>query len=108
MYVEIERARLTRILASVREKEGKIAEAAEVLQEIQVNNFTFDMNIFQVETFGQMDKKEKAEFILEQMRLCIEKKDFIKAGILSKKISNKVLNDPELEVLTHLFKIHSI
>jgi len=85
MYVEIERARLTRIVAGIREKEGKISEAADILQEIQV------------ETFGQMDKKEKTEFILEQMRLCIDKKDFIKAGILSKKISNKLLNDPELE-----------
>jgi len=85
MYVEIERARLTKILAGVKEKEGKISEAAEILQEIQV------------ETFGQMDKKEKTEFILEQMRLCIDKKDFIKAGILSKKISNKTLNDVELE-----------
>jgi len=85
MYVEIERARLTRILASEKEKENKIGEAADILQEIQV------------ETFGQMDKKEKTEFILEQMRLCIAKKDYIKAGILSKKISNKMLNDPELE-----------
>jgi len=85
MYVEIERARLTKILANVREKEGKISEAADILQEIQV------------ETFGQMDKKEKTEFILEQMRLCIVKRDFIKAGILSKKISNKILNDVELE-----------
>jgi len=85
MFVEIERARLTRILAKVKENEGKISEAADILQEIQV------------ETFGQMDKKEKAEFILEQMRLTLEKKDYIKTGILSKKISQKVLNDPELE-----------
>jgi len=100
MYVEIERARLTKILAGVKEKEGKIAEAAEILQEIQV------------ETFGQMDKKEKTEFILEQMRLCIDKKDFIKAAILSKKISNKMLNDPELEEVklrfyTLMIRVHS-
>eukprot|EP01118_Nematostelium_gracile_P000175 TRINITY_DN10169_c0_g2_i1.p1 TRINITY_DN10169_c0_g2~~TRINITY_DN10169_c0_g2_i1.p1 ORF type:complete len:491 (+),score=158.17 TRINITY_DN10169_c0_g2_i1:157-1473(+) len=85
MYVEIERARLTRILAAEREREGKITEAADVLQEIQV------------ETFGQMEKTEKTEFILEQMRLCIAKKDYIRAAILSKKISNKMLQDPELE-----------
>jgi hypothetical protein len=36
MFVEIERARLTRILAKIKEDEGKIAEAADVLQEIQV------------------------------------------------------------------------
>jgi len=87
IYVEIERARLTKILAKKKEDEGKIAEAADILQEIQV------------ETFGQMDKKEKTEFILEQMRLCLEKNDYIRAQILSKKISNKALNDKELEDL---------
>ena len=46
-----------------------------------------------------MDKKEKTEFILEQMRLCLDKKDYIKAAILSKKISSKTLNDADLMVL---------
>eukprot|EP01119_Soliformovum_irregulare_P001939 TRINITY_DN1185_c0_g1_i2.p1 TRINITY_DN1185_c0_g1~~TRINITY_DN1185_c0_g1_i2.p1 ORF type:complete len:442 (-),score=144.40 TRINITY_DN1185_c0_g1_i2:77-1402(-) len=85
IFVEVERARLTRILASIREKEGKIGEAADILQEIQV------------ETFGQMDKVEKTAFILEQMRLCIEKKDFIKAMILANKVSKKMLTDKEME-----------
>jgi 26S proteasome regulatory subunit N5 len=87
MYVEIERARLSRILAKIREDEGKIAEAAEILQEIQV------------ETFGQMDKVEKTEFILEQIRLCLAKADFIKAGILSNKLSKKMLGDVEMQDL---------
>jgi len=87
IYVEIERARLTRILAKKKEDEGNIVEAADILQEIQV------------ETFGQMDKHEKTEFILEQMRLCLDKNDYIKAQILSKKISNKALNDNTLEDL---------
>mmetsp|Transcript_2316 Transcript_2316/g.3056 ORF Transcript_2316/g.3056 Transcript_2316/m.3056 type:complete len:444 (+) Transcript_2316:147-1478(+) len=87
MYVEIERARLTRILAKIKEDEGKIGEAADILQEIQV------------ETFGQMDKVEKTEFILEQMRLCLDKKDYIKAQILSKKISKKALADKDLQDL---------
>lgn len=34
--MEIERARLTRILASIREEQGNISEAANVLQELQV------------------------------------------------------------------------
>lgn len=87
MYVEIERARLTRILAKIKEDEGKIGEAADILQEIQV------------ETFGQMDKLEKTEFILEQMRLCLDKKDYIKAQILSKKISRKAIGDKDLQDL---------
>lgn len=34
-----------------------------------------------------MAKTEKVQFILEQVRLCLDKKDFVRATILSKKIS---------------------
>lgn len=77
IYVEIERARLTRKLAAMMEEEGKISEAADILQEVAV------------ETFGAMAKTEKIAFILEQVRLCLEKKDFVRAQILSRKISPK-------------------
>ena len=36
-----------------------------------------------------MDKEEKVQFILEQMRLCLATKDFIRTQIISKKISTK-------------------
>lgn len=36
IYVEIERARLTRKLAQLKEEEGNVAEAADVLQEVAV------------------------------------------------------------------------
>jgi hypothetical protein len=36
IFVEIERARLTRQLAKLKEEEGKIDEAAEILQEVAV------------------------------------------------------------------------
>ena len=36
MYVEIERARLTRQLARMKEAEGDVQEAAEILQEVAV------------------------------------------------------------------------
>ena len=45
-----------------------------------------------------MDKTEKTDFILEQMRLCLAKKDYIRTQILSNKISKKLLNDKEFEV----------
>jgi 26S proteasome regulatory subunit N5 len=38
-----------------RENEGNIAEAAELMQEVQV------------ETYGSMDKEEKVDYILEQV-----------------------------------------
>ncbi|KAJ3217580.1 26S proteasome non-ATPase regulatory subunit 12 [Dinochytrium kinnereticum] len=81
IFVEVERARLTRTLAKIKESEGKVAEAADVLQELQV------------ETFGSMDKREKTDFILEQMRLCLEKKDYIRVQIISKRISTKLFED---------------
>ena len=37
IYVEVERARLSRILAQIFEEQGRISEAATVLQELQVN-----------------------------------------------------------------------
>ncbi|XP_070580943.1 26S proteasome non-ATPase regulatory subunit 12-like [Ptychodera flava] len=77
IYVEIERARLTMKLTKIKEDQGDIAEAAKILQELQV------------ETFGSMEKKEKVEFILEQMRLCLANQDYIRTQIISKKISTK-------------------
>lgn len=36
IYVEIQRARLTRKLAAYKEAEGKVSEAADILQEVAV------------------------------------------------------------------------
>lgn len=87
MFVEIERAKLTKILAKIKEDEGKIAEAAEILQEVQVENF------------GQMEKREKVEYLLEQVRLCLDKKDYIRAQILSKKVNKNVFKEEEYQDL---------
>ena len=40
IYVETERARLTRRIAKMKEEEGNISEAAEILQELQVRTFS--------------------------------------------------------------------
>merc|ERR1712141_688556 len=75
IYVENERARLTHRLSLIHEADDNIAEAAKIMQELQV------------ETYGSMDRKEKVELILEQMRLCLATKDYIRSQIMSKKIS---------------------
>jgi len=87
IYVEIERARLTRTLAAIREGQGDVAAAATILQELQV------------ETYGSMEKREKVDFILEQMRLCLAKKDYIRTQIISKKISPKYFADKDSDDL---------
>lgn len=83
IYVELEGARLTRKLAAIKEAKGDLEGAVEIMQELQV------------ETFGGMERAEKFDFILEQMRLCLEKNDFIRAGIISKKIIPRQLNKEE-------------
>lgn len=85
IYVELEGARLTRRLAKIREEKGDLEGAAEIMQELQV------------ETFGGMERSEKFDFILEQMRLCLEKNDFIRGGIIAKKIIPRQLNKPEYD-----------
>ncbi|GAY67483.1 hypothetical protein CUMW_256850 [Citrus unshiu] len=86
IYVEIERARLIKKLAKIKEEQGLIAEAADLMQEVAV------------ETFGAMAKTEKIAFILEQVRLCLDRQDYVRAQILSRKISPRVFDaDPSKE-----------
>ncbi|XP_042028533.1 26S proteasome non-ATPase regulatory subunit 12 homolog A-like [Salvia splendens] len=86
IYVEIERARLIKKLAKIKEEQGHIAEAADLMQEVAV------------ETFGAMAKTEKIAFILEQVRLCLDRQDYVRAQILSRKISSRVFEaDPSKE-----------
>ncbi|XP_071960590.1 26S proteasome non-ATPase regulatory subunit 12-like [Antedon mediterranea] len=97
IYVEIERARLTMKLAKIKEEQlGETAEAAEILQDLQV------------ETYGSMERKEKVEFILEQMRLCLAKKDYVRTQIISKKISTKFFDSTEDEIQIKKLKYYQL
>jgi len=87
IFVENERARLTRILAKIKEDQGEIQQAAEILQEVQI------------ETYGSIEKREKTEFILEQVRLCLDSRDFIRASILSRKIHQRALKADDFQDL---------
>ncbi|KAJ3438099.1 26s proteasome non-atpase regulatory subunit [Anaeramoeba flamelloides] len=84
VYVEVERARITRVLCEIKEKEGELRTASKLLQELQV------------ETFGQMEKREKVDFLLEQMRLCIALGDWTKCVVISRKITSKTLADESI------------
>ncbi|KAF8983431.1 26S proteasome non-ATPase regulatory subunit 12 [Entomortierella lignicola] len=87
VYLEVERARVTRILAKIKEDEGNVTEAADIMQDLQV------------ETFGSMEKREKTDFILEQMRLCLLKRDYVRANIISKKINIRYFKDTDVQDL---------
>lgn len=80
IFVEVERARVTRILSNIKKSQGDLNAAADILCELQV------------ETFGSMTRREKTEFILEQVALCIERGDWTQATILSRKINKRYFN----------------
>ena len=42
-----------------------------------------------VETYGSLGKEEKVDFILEQLRLTLAKKDFIRTFIIARKASKQ-------------------
>lgn len=50
-----------------------------------------------VETYGSLPKRDKVEFILEQMRLTLGKQDFIRAAIVAGKVSRKHLAEENME-----------
>lgn len=52
-----------------------MAEAAEILQEVAV------------ETYGALCKEEKVAFVLEQVRLVLDRGDYVRAQILAKKVN---------------------
>jgi len=87
IFVEVEKARLTKMMANVKENEGNIEEAANLIQEEQV------------ETFGAMDKTEKTMYILNQMRLVLLKKDYVRTQIISRKINPKLLETEDFQEL---------
>lgn len=87
MYLEAEHARLTRSVAILKESSGNIADAANVMQEVHV------------ETYGSISKREKIEFILEQMRLTLLKKDYVRAYIVSNKIKRPTLEEEGMATL---------
>lgn len=96
IFVEVEKARLTKILASMKEEEGNTDEACNLLQEVQV------------ETFGAMDKMEKTTYILEQFRLVLLKKDYVRAQIISRKINPKLLETDDMQELKLLYNEYMV
>ena len=85
IFVEVEYARCTKQYAEMKEEDGQIDEATDTIQEVQI------------ETYGSMEKKEKLEYILYQLKLVLLRKDYVRTQIILKKISRKGLNEKGLE-----------
>jgi 26S proteasome regulatory subunit N5 len=50
-----------------------------------------------VETYGSLSKRDKVEYILEQMRLTLAKQDFVRSAIVAGKINRKNLQEENME-----------
>jgi 26S proteasome regulatory subunit N5 len=87
MFLEREYSQATMTLCQFLEADGKAEEATKIIQEIQI------------ETYGSLEVKEKVEFILYQMKLVLQRKDFVRCQILSKKISKRHISEKGLEAL---------
>ncbi|TDH69048.1 hypothetical protein CCR75_004583 [Bremia lactucae] len=85
IFLEKERATLTQMLSCMKEAQGEIDEAASILQEVHV------------ETYGAMTKLEKTKYILEQVRLTLATRDYVRANILAKKILRRTLEEKEFQ-----------
>jgi len=85
MFLEREYAQVVRWQAEMLEADGKAEEATKMVQEIQI------------ETYGSLQTAEKVDFILYQMKLVLQRRDFVRCQILSRKISKKHIGERGLE-----------
>jgi 26S proteasome regulatory subunit N5 len=81
IYVEGESAKLHLMLSKIYEERGEIDAACDIVQDVHV------------ETYGSLSKKEKAEYIVEQIRLTLLKKDYVRTLIHSRKMNVKFLDE---------------
>lgn len=79
IYLELERARLMLILSNIKQEDNDLKEASKLLEDVTV------------ETIGNMDLREKTQYVLEQMRLSLLCKDFVRLQIFAKKINSKII-----------------
>lgn len=53
-----------------------------------------------------MDKVEKAEFLLDQVRLTLRQNDFTRMSIISGKFNKRLLDDEGMEAVSNYFGLH--
>ena len=85
MYVEAEDARLHLMLALIYEEDGDLEAACDMIQDVHV------------ETYGALSKLEKAKYILQQIRLNLLRKDYVRALIQSRNMNRKVIEEEGFE-----------
>ena len=74
-------------MAEIHLMNNEINEAAKLIQDVQI------------EAFGSLENKYKVDYILFQMQVLLEKKDYIRTLIVSNKIKRNHLDDDGFELL---------
>ena len=69
----------------IMEEQGDIAGACAMIQDVHV------------ETYGSLSKKAKADYILQQIRLNLLMKDYVRALIQSRKMNRQLLEEVGFE-----------
>ncbi|ODO05584.1 hypothetical protein I350_04641 [Cryptococcus amylolentus CBS 6273] len=99
IFLELPRARLTGMLAAHHEALAETApkDAQPVTAKEHLDTAADLMSDIQVETYSSMDKREKTEFILEQMRLESQRGNWVRVRVGSRKINRVYLKDKEVQ-----------
>ena len=85
IYVEAQSAHLHMMLAHILEEQGDIGGACDMIQDVHV------------ETYGAISKLDKHVYILEQIRLNLLRKDYVRTMIQSRKVMAKAIAAPGFE-----------
>ncbi|KAK8816660.1 hypothetical protein WA577_002006 [Blastocystis sp. JDR] len=91
MFLEKERAQLIREVMRMKESKGDVEGAAAASQEIQV------------EVCNALSSREKAEFLLEQIRLSQLVHDWVRVPLTIQKVNVKVLKEERMDDLLEQF-----
>lgn len=86
IFVEVERARLTRYLVDYMESKGELSESMNLLQDLRLEILT------------TMEEKERIGLMLHQFRLCLECQDQLRASLCAEKITDQRIKDDELNL----------
>lgn len=97
IFVEVQRARLTKLMVDYLEGENKLDEAMNLLQELRL------------EVLTTMDEAERMKLMLHQFWLCLETHDALRSQLSAEKIKDQKLPTDELklEFLDYLIRYHT-
>ena len=87
IFVEYEYSQAIKKMTEIHLRNKQIDEAAKLIQDVQI------------EAFGSLENDYKIDYILFQMKVLIEKGDFIRTLIVSNKIKKNHLDDEGIELL---------